>query len=129
MWCHSFPLFVHFALAISSPGSNVDPWTACNIMREFTSRAHGKAGHARCSSTRSTLRLFHTYVQRPQREIPHLRKCPYKEGVGTAQNQIPLHVVWRSLPPFGRLMDSCYYYECYYYYYYVIIIIIIIIIF
>ena len=47
------------------------------------SRAHGKAGRARCTSTRSTLRLFHTYMygQRPQREIPHVRKCPYKECV------------------------------------------------
>ena len=31
MWCHSFPLSEPFALAISSPGSIVDPWTACNI--------------------------------------------------------------------------------------------------
>ena len=69
---------------------------------------HGKAGRARCASTRSTLRLFHTYAQRPQREIPHLRKCPYKEGVGTTQNQMLLHVVGCSLPPFGRLMGSWY---------------------
>ena len=38
------------------------------------------------------------YAQRPQREIPHLKKCPHKESVGTAQNQMPLHVVGRSLP-------------------------------
>ena len=44
------------------------------------------------------------YVQRPQREIPHLRKCPYKEGVETAQNQMQLHVVGCSLPSKGRLM-------------------------
>ena len=69
-------------------------------------RARGKAGRARCASTRSTLRLFYMYAQRPQREIPHLRKCPYKEGVGTAQNQMPLHVVGRFLPPFEWLMGS-----------------------
>ena len=33
-----------------------------------------------------------------------MRKCPYKEGVRTAQNQMPLHIVGRSLPPFRRLM-------------------------
>ena len=64
----------------------------------------GEANRARCASTHSTLRLFHTYAQRPQREIPHLRKCPYKEGVGIAQNQIPLHVVGRSLPAHGLLL-------------------------
>ena len=39
-----------------------------------------------------------------------LRICPYNEGVGTVQNQMPLHVVGCSLPPFGRLMamGSCY---------------------
>ena len=31
----------------------------------------------------------------------HLRKCPYKESVGTSQNQMPLHVVGHYLPPFG----------------------------
>ena len=33
----------------------------------------------------------------------------YKEGVETAQNQMPLYVVGRSLPPFGRLMGCCQY--------------------
>ena len=65
-------------------------------MCEFASR--GKAGHAWCVSIHSTLHFFHMYVQRPQSEIPHLRKCPYKEGVGTTQNQMPLHVVGCPLP-------------------------------
>ena len=56
--------------------------------------------------------MFHMYAQRPQREIPLLRKYPYKEGVGIAQNQMPLHVVGRSLTPFGRLMGSCIQYIC-----------------
>ena len=34
MWCHSFPLSEPFALAISSLGSIVDPWTTCNIKYE-----------------------------------------------------------------------------------------------
>ena len=35
------------------------------------------------------------------KEDSHLRICPYKEGVGNAQSQMPLHVV-------GRLMSSWY---------------------
>ena len=83
-------------------------------MREFPSRARKNRTRSVCASTRSTLRLFHTYAQRPQREIPHLRKCPYKEGVGTAQNQMPLHVVGEkaanvvvSYNTFTCTMDRC----------------------
>ena len=72
------------------------PWTACNV---YYARIHiaqarksrtcsGACRHAVCSA-------FHMYVQQPQREIPHLRKCPYKGGVRTVQSQTPLHVVAR----------------------------------
>ena len=37
-----------------------------------------------------------------------LEEMSIKEGVGTGQNQMPLHVVGRSWPPFGRLMGSWY---------------------
>ena len=43
-------------------------------------------------------------AQRPQREIPHLRRCPYKECVGTAQSQMPsLHAPCR---PSGGAPDN-----------------------
>ena len=79
-------------------GSIVDPWTACNInyARIRIARAE-KQDALWCASTRCTLRLFHSYLQRPQREIPHLRIRPYKEGVGTAESQMPLHVYSSTL--------------------------------
>ena len=78
----------------------MDPSTACNINYVRIRIAHTKKQDALgYASTRSTLRVFHTFAQRPQREIPHLRKYPYKEGVRTAHCQKPLHVVGCSLPP------------------------------
>ena len=58
--------------------------------------------------TQYALRLFHTYAlpQRPQREIPHLRKCPYKEGVGTAQNQMPSGGLWAPDVPQARIHEN-----------------------
>ena len=90
--------FLSLSLLLSPrSGSIVDPRTACNINYcKFASRA-------RKSRTRS-VRVDTLYVSLVSHaraatasEIPHLRKCSYKEGVGTAQNQMPLHVVGRSL--------------------------------
>ena len=114
MWCHSFQLFEPFALAISSLGFHRGSRVILT-MREFASRARksrtrsGARRHAvRCASTRSTLRVFHKYAQRPQREIPHLRKCPYKEDVGTVKCYC-MYIVGRSLLPLRQLMSSWWY--------------------
>ena len=77
--------FLSLSLLLSPhSGSILDPWTACNINYARIRIARGEKKVLGCASTRGTLRIFHTYTQRPQREIPHLRKCPYKEGVGNA---------------------------------------------
>ena len=69
-------------------------------MREFASRVE-KQDALWCASTRSTLRLFHTFA-RPPREIPHLRKCPYKEGV------VPFNIIIYLIESIScALIQSC----------------------
>ena len=60
-------------------------------MRELALRAR-KNGKRSGGRRHAVDRLFDTYAQQPQREIPHLRKYPYKEGVETTDCQMPLHV-------------------------------------
>ena len=85
----------------------MDPWTVCNINCARIRIAHGKAGHARMRiDTQNVVALVSHLCIATTKEDSHLMICPYNAGVGTAQSEMPLHVVGCSLLPFRQLMSS-----------------------